>query len=609
MKLDPNSTYFSTEARDLWQTQQIQLAALVCSGVSVTSSIVTFYWFLRMQKLFRHRLIMLLLYGDVMRSAWYFIFAAHSIARGAVTTESRFCQSSGFLVQYGTETSDYAVLVIAVHSALQIFRPAARGMSDGLYEHRTYVFAAGFILPVLMSALAFINPDDAYESLGAFCQLPIRPFWYRLALSWIPRYLIAFTILSLAGAIYAYVGCEFRSYANLSQSLQTPMTTTFGLSRVDGDLEAGGRGHAETVSCTSDQSRRASSIAHDIVASQRKDSTVVFGQTTYAPSKPIQKSFDCTQPLARSLTDLLPIRSLPVRPSLFVIPSGYTVEPSLSALDIQGPLSPLTQPTDDPIASTAHQKPPESTEPKANEPQTSEDQPARRPQSSTSPTERHMRRQRRRIHRQLRLLFIYPLVYVLMWLVPFVQHIMNYSDFYANHPPWFTRLGQAVCLASMGFVDCLIFSIREKPWRSIITSDGTVWGSLAMSRSPRASTASWIYNDSRSRGSRVSGAGLNTEQSVMGDSVHESRVARVRNSVRTSASDDYAKLAAEQARKRLDLEKIERLAAMQERIMARSRVEEGREVVRVTTINETVVKGEKWKGKGKGKGRALDRER
>lgn len=491
---------------------------------------------------------------------------------------------------------------MAVHSALQIFRPAARGISDGLYEHRNLVFAGGFIFPTIMSALAFVNPEHAYESLGAFCQLPVRPFWYRLALSWIPRYIIAFTILSLAGAIYAYVGCEFRSYAHLSQSMQTPMTATLGLSQVDGDLEAGGRAHTESISCVSDQSRRASSIAHDIVAAQRKDPAVVFGQTTYAPNKPKKQHFDCTQSLPGSSTTLPPTRTLSVRPNLFVIPSGYTVKPSRSALDLQGPLSPFTQPMGDPLANVVTEPPPQPP-PELAESQAKEQAGAPNRQASPiSPTERHMRRQRRRIHRQLRLMFIYPLVYILMWLVPFIQHVMNYNDYYANHPLWFTRLGQTICLASMGFVDCFIFSLREKPWRSILTSDGTVWGSLAVWRSPRASNASFIYGGSRSRGSRGAsmshsrgGDAMNTDFSMTGSSPQESRVARVRNSVRTSASDDHTKLAAGQARMRLDMEKVERLAAMQERRSAR----EVREVVREGTFSEVVTRVEKGKGKGR----------
>ena len=51
------------------------------------------------------RLIMLLIYGDLMRSTWLFLFAVISIARGTIYTQSSLCQASGFLVQYGTETS------------------------------------------------------------------------------------------------------------------------------------------------------------------------------------------------------------------------------------------------------------------------------------------------------------------------------------------------------------------------------------------------------------------------------------------------------------------------------------------------------------------------
>jgi G protein-coupled receptor GPR1 len=131
MGLHPRSVYTSTAARDLHRIYQIRVVAIVCSGVSVAASIVAFYWFFRMTKLFRHRwvciskkadsstddnpsLIMLLVYGDVMRSLWYFVFAAYTLSRGTVKTESRFCQVSGFFIQYGTETSGKSLLSLAL---------------------------------------------------------------------------------------------------------------------------------------------------------------------------------------------------------------------------------------------------------------------------------------------------------------------------------------------------------------------------------------------------------------------------------------------------------------------------------------------------------------
>jgi G protein-coupled receptor GPR1 len=103
---------------------------------------------------------------------------------------------------------------MAIHSALQVFRPATSSRNDGLYPHRAYIYAGAFILPLLMSALAFVNPHYGYLAQGAFCSLPLRPFWYRLALAWIPRYVISIVILGLACAIYAHVGWEFRRFGD-----------------------------------------------------------------------------------------------------------------------------------------------------------------------------------------------------------------------------------------------------------------------------------------------------------------------------------------------------------------------------------------------------------
>jgi G protein-coupled receptor GPR1 len=301
LKQSLDSAFTSAEARNVHRTYQVRLAALSCSGISLTASLLVFYWFCRMDKLFRHRwvtsdrvshwtlliasrLIMLLLDGDLTRATAYFVFAVASQAQEAVRTKTAFCQLSGLFIKYGTETSgkstinsstldlthtDYAVLVIAMHSALQVLRPATQGTSDGLYQYRYYIYSGGVLVPNLMAGLAFVNPGPAYLFQGAICTLPIRPFWYRLALAWIPLYLIISIIVGLAIAIYTYVGFDFRSYARLSQSINTPMTTTPSkMSHGDKDacpvLDTPSMAEQAVIS-----SRRASSVAHDIVASQR----------------------------------------------------------------------------------------------------------------------------------------------------------------------------------------------------------------------------------------------------------------------------------------------------------------------------------------------------
>lgn len=455
---------------------------------------------------------------------------------------------------------------MAVHSALQVFNPATRGSSDGLYKYRHSLFFGGVALPGTMASLAFINPESAYLSQGAFCTLPIRPFWYRLALAWIPRYLVAAIIVSLAIAIYAYVGFEFRSYANASQSIQTPTTlTTKGDSPVE-DAEAAGDA-PEPTGNLSEGGRRASSIDHDVVASHRRGSAVVVAAERniiiFSPSLP---SGQQTQSLPGSSTQLPLKRSLSSRPPLIDIPSGYSIKPqpslTLSEEPHGGPLSPLAPGTEDPFSSHNLTIVTSATDTAST--------PTTIPIATTPPTSPHLRRQRARIHRQLRFMFIYPLVYTLMWLIPFVQHCMMYSDYFAHHPMWFFRIGGTICITSMGFIDCLIFSLREKPWRSIQTSDGTIWGSLAVWRSPRLSNAGLGRGRGGSRSSSAGGVML-----VNGDT---ERLARIRSSVRTSASDDFTRIAAEQARVRLDMEREERLARMKERVVARrkaSTVSEG----------------------------------
>lgn len=89
-----------------------------------------------------------------------------------------------------------------------------------------------------------------------------------------------------------------------------------------------------------------------------------------------------------------------------------------------------------------------------------------------------MVRTRDKIRRQLRFLFIYPLVYMGMWVVPFVSHVLQYDDKFATHSPFALSAISTVFICSQAAVDCWLFSTREKPWKHIPGSDGTFWGSL-----------------------------------------------------------------------------------------------------------------------------------
>ncbi|KAI9724162.1 MAG: hypothetical protein M1828_003907 [Chrysothrix sp. TS-e1954] len=129
-----------------------------------------------------------------------------------------------------------------------------------------------------------------------------------------------------------------------------------------------------------------------------------------------------------------------------------------------------------------------------------------RPSMGQALSDDDLRQKRGAVRRQLRMLFIYPICYFLIFLVPFISNLMNYSDYSAQHPVFGLSLASAGCIASIGLMDCLIFSLRERPWRQIRGSDGTISGSFMFWRhDPAGNTpSSASYRSTAYRGSRAS---------------------------------------------------------------------------------------------------------
>ncbi|KAL1597957.1 G protein-coupled receptor gpr1 [Paraconiothyrium brasiliense] len=425
-------------------TYNMRVAAAACAAISVVASFIVIYWFCRMEKRFRHRLIMLLIVGDLMKAMWLFLQAVLSLARGTTNTESAFCQSSGFLVQFGTEESDFAVLCIAVHSALQVFRPSNMVHSEGLSPYRYYVYIGALIIPALMAALALINPRWGYMSQGPYCSLPLRPFWYRLALQWIPRYMITIIILALAIAIYAHVGFEFRSILNPVKDTKPSVSSITQDQSVDG-LEDGLASGPELSQYQVNQFRRDSSVVSMMGASRRVSGVATVG------SHP---------EIANDLLD-----------RCYMLPELQTYDTAN-----MGDAS-IADKENEPPGNGSGDKSDGNTSPLSEEP--------------SQHLERQLAQKRTRIHRQLRLMFIYPIVYILIWLFPFINHCMTYKDEFAAHPLYWLSLINVICLTSMGAVDCLVFSLRERPWRHIPSSDGSFLGSFMWWHTfPHANSAS-----------------------------------------------------------------------------------------------------------------------
>jgi G protein-coupled receptor GPR1 len=91
---------------------------IAAATISIIAGSLSLFWFLRMRKAFRHQfvpqalkdeakliysLIMLLILSNLWRALWYFLFPIIGFARGKISSQSAFCQVSGFMLSYGIE--------------------------------------------------------------------------------------------------------------------------------------------------------------------------------------------------------------------------------------------------------------------------------------------------------------------------------------------------------------------------------------------------------------------------------------------------------------------------------------------------------------------------
>lgn len=81
-------------------------------------------------------------------------------------------------------------------------------------------------------------------------------------------------------------------------------------------------------------------------------------------------------------------------------------------------------------------------------------------------------RTRRACRKQLRYLFVYPAVYVLMWIFPLVSHCLLYNDYYVHNQIYWLTVAQICSVSLQAAADCVVFSWREKPWRRVPEKHG-----------------------------------------------------------------------------------------------------------------------------------------
>lgn len=395
---------------------------------------------------------------------------------------------------------------------LQMFPPKhlPRLRHDGLYNVRRWVYAFAIIIPNVMAALAFVHSTQGYIATGPLCSLPIRPFWYRLALSWVPRYLIMIYICYVAIRIYCHVGKEFRVFgqdddesrsgdrtapsSHLGAKLGIAMTAVPLFAKVnDEKLQSADKNDVPPDEDSVASRRPAVPTLHPAPKPKSRVRSPIAEVPEEAPSPETLASLPGSRRPSAVVWSGLSVFQEHSTGAVHNTQGSHQMAGPVAAADIanyQGPTpadhlsSSQTRNSVTTLGSSSalHLQEPESRAlPLVASPQTGRgdlDGPNRA--ATTLVQDR-----RRAIQRQLRLLFIYPVAYILINIFPFTSHCLGYSDYYAQHPIFWVTILSFFCQSFRGFVDVAIFSWREKPWRHIPGSDGTLLGSFLFWRFSR----------------------------------------------------------------------------------------------------------------------------
>ena len=364
-----------------------------------------------------------------------------------------FCQSSGFFLAFGIEASDFAILVIAIHSALCIFRPRTHLGETGLFGIRYLVYGLWITLPLLAAGLGLLQ-GGIYIDIGAFCWLPIRPFYYRLALSWIPRYIVFTTILFLYARIYWFVNHKFKTFhVHAGESYRIPSESAYAStlrSRGADSRVVGRKSISNDTTRSGKNSEYAMQEIRDISMSGAKGYISNDDQTpSSGPSWENYTFGSTTLPLPGPKADEI---TLAISQSSIGSPKkGSASTQKTTASDRSN------EEVNKSLTDFLKEPPPEGmiTASKLDQTLVIEE------------VSDETRVRQTAIKRQLRFMFVYPLVYLISWIPPLVQHFSLYNDDIASHPNFTLACVSTSFVALQCFFDSVIFCSRERPWRHV----------------------------------------------------------------------------------------------------------------------------------------------
>lgn len=471
-------------------------------------------------------LILLLISSDLAKSLWFVLYSSITLAHSLSTDSgSTFCQVTGFFFAMGIEASDAAVLLIALHWTVYIFRSNRAAGESGIYPYRYLAFAFYILFPAMMAALAFLPRFPAYVDTGQYCYLPARPWWARMSVSWIPRYINMTLIMVMYFASYAYIRSKMRRFSRQHTSVptshrerriaDTPPLSSHGL--IPSPLESR-RISFRVPSAGSLEYSPA--FAADDGTGFRESLRFRLDRLSISSTRPRiwpWQGLDWEADIRAhpSSSGLVSPRTGAAEPTLEIIEAGYRLQPprpSLSSVKLGGKIEnfPSRRSPSQCRISLEFYRRPLSTTIEEDERFKGDRLDAGRghhlngsqmhiytmlqqgpsPEREGDPTPSTpiasldyetlesdgISRGRDRIRRQLRLLFIYPAVYACVWIFPLISDVIGF-DKDQNKNPYWIMVASLVSLCVQGLADTIVFCLREKPWRHI---KGGFWENLGM---------------------------------------------------------------------------------------------------------------------------------
>ncbi|KAI1108090.1 G protein-coupled glucose receptor regulating Gpa2-domain-containing protein [Nemania sp. NC0429] len=487
--------------------------SLSFSTVSVVAAMLAFYWFVRMRRGFRQDLIMLLIQSDMAKSLWLIISPLfYFITKKPFRSNWVFCQVSGFLLTATIEATDMAVLLIAIHTALFIVNRQDPGAAPGLQPYRRIAYALWAIVPILIAAIVPIS-GSSFADNGAHCFLPMQPGWYHTALDWIPRYIIFTFIIVTYTGLYFYVCFRFRRLGEDQRRASNQSSQSAGSST---RRRSKGKSRARSASPTpalathnlldspqADTSKNNSSTSRQHSATSTV-STLQMDQGAGLPTvpEPVARKrsitwnlvdFECDGAVASAPSTLyvdaeltspptewltLPSASIQdgnddtTRPSATIISplerirtasSGQTSSRSRNSIrgNMGEPRRPSIRSQDKDrhsrrsfadMVSALWQSLPAPDHPTERD---TDEEPGHSSSSirlASDVSEETIRRSRDRVQRQMRLLFVYPAIYLLTWIAPFAAHLHhNYYSTITHRPGHDNSTAPAMHGATAGY--------------------------------------------------------------------------------------------------------------------------------------------------------------